>query len=389
MANEIQLDPQALRSSFDNRAGFELDTRIDANYSFAQNYFEQKKKNSLLMFAQQQQSEFNNFVNELTSVINETIKPIAEKIQKEVINKLNIDSKSFGTSYSLKNLSQRIDFSDDKEYQKLADEINSYLDDSNKGKSKSIYAIIGTHYETILLNSLKEKVKSLTEVTCQNLLLDFINSINHTGSITGNSALRGNGLSIRPDWGNFDKTVDVKTIELQQSFNIETAQLNDESWILSSYLHNNKFGFSLKAWNTSDFSGKEITSASGMKDILNNVYSQEQKLAWNSFYVYRIMLLMISQHLLDLLGPTNIAIITKQSNDNANNVYWMHDLLKQYWLTMHVYTSSRTNAINVLKPSVESGNIYLQKQGIGLMSPSLVKRGKWKYVSIKSKIITK
>lgn len=342
-----------------HRDGSELLSAIELNYQAAQNYYIQKKVQFLKMLANKVNMEEREIEEKLVESMNLLITEQWQKINEQVLANVDVYQTRSG-SYNIKENVNWVNIPETLRERIL----------EQAPKKGNIYSILGLYYEEWLEESFKRTAEATASSAYQSILSQFLSSFNQTGAIKSDSSIRGNNLSIRPDLGmNIDETgKDIETgltAELQTVFNIESNRLANSSNLnmetedtqrIMKYLQSNMFGFSVKRWvSASTATQRVLTSASGIQRMINNKYkSGQQGKTWNVNYAYRTMLHIISQYLLDILGPVNIAYIT------GVEFMWADEFLADSLLTMNIYSKLKPTYSEVLEPYISSNHIYIQ-----------------------------
>lgn len=350
------------------RSGQHLIDTIDANYQAAINYYTQKEMAFLKAVSRKEQIDREKFMESITSGFEKNIIHTWEtKINQAVVNS--------GALEIWGGLSGHYKIKDEKKLQ-VSRELKERIIAQN-GK-KNIYSILGDYYEEWLLSAIKGKIKAVRDAGENEIYSSFLNylknNFKHTGAVTDTSWLRERTY-IRPDLAsgiNKNTGTDANGLhsELQVAFDIEDYRKNNveqdiqnDSSLLTEYLNSNMFGFSLKRWT--DFNGeKALTQATKMGDIINNDYKSSGDKTWNALYAQRWNMRRISQYLINILGPVNIAYVTGVSFE------WASEFLANSILYMHIYANGKPqlgidNQFSEIYPYVASGQIYVRnyKQG--------------------------
>lgn len=346
------------------RSGPQLLNEAELNYQAARNYFVQKKIAMIKAIANKTKIDTVQVENGLVNSMNNLITNAWNKINEAVLNNVKI----YGGQAARYKIKDNADWTNIP--QNLVDRIKNGVD--NNG---NIYSILGFYYEEYLEANIANTAYMVASSNINQILSEFLTQFSQTGALKSKSSIRGDGLSIRPDLAMglgketaedgilYDKTGKLAA-ELQTTFNIQNyreahnlntvSAIEQDSNILKEYLDSGMFGFSVKRWTEGVGSqGKPLTSASGLKNIINQEFAKSEGRTWNATYAYRTMVNIVSQYLLDILGPVNVAFVTGKSFE------WTCDFLVEALLTMNIYSKKIYKNYEV-QPYIQSGNIYVQ-----------------------------
>ena len=342
------------------RSGESLVYEADLNYQAAQNYFVQKKMAYLKAMCNKANMEIEKVENALVSSMNNMIQTQWNAINDSVLSEVNIYNSRSG-SYSLKN-------GENGQWKRVPRWLREKIIQS--AGNGNIFSILGFAYEDWLAQQLKKTTWMVGDENIKQLLHEFVSQFSKTGALKSNSSIRGNNLDIRPDLA---VGIDKKTVadvnnkklkaELQTTFDIQNYRqdnnlltpntISQDTNLLKEYIDSNMFGLSVKRWTSTKSEPRVLTSASGMQQMINNVYKQSGTSTWNALYAYRTMIHILSRFLLDILGPVNVAFIT------GTKFEWTSDFLSDALLTMNIYSNIMTDKYEIL-PYIQSGHIYVQ-----------------------------
>lgn len=129
----------------------------------------------------------------------------------------------------------------------------------------------------------------------------------------------------------------------------------------------NFFGFSAKTWGE-QINGKPFRQSSVMQKLLNQVFNQTdssgKRHSWEYDYTqaYIAFFLAHNDNLYNIIGPTNIALVTKQG------ILWMDSFLKNHMFYMRVqmekkYGRQFLKNNNRAFPQIQDTNIYIRRFG--------------------------
>lgn len=377
---------QATKETF--RTGRQFLNETELNYQMTQNYFIQKKMAMLRMLSIKRNLEIQQVEEGLVDAMNNLINSKWQEINESVLKNVQINGGISG-QYVIKEKTDWINIPSD-----LVSIIKDKAD-----KNGNIFSILGLYYEQWLKETFSTAVVNTSNSAINNVLNDFLKSFSQTGARKTTSSLRQYS-DIRPDLavgianetekdGILYDSSGKLAVELQTKFNIQNYRqqknlltpeaIAEDTDILKEYIESGMFGFSVKRWTSQKSESRQLTSASGVQQIINTEYANSKNKTWNATFAYRKMVYIISKYLLDILGPVNVAFIT------GTSFIWTSDFLADALLTMNIYTK-RMYANNEIKPYIQSGNIYVQHYKRGRKTAMLETRfSKSKYMSGKNK----
>lgn len=229
-----------------------------------------------------------------------------------------------------------------------------------------------------------------------NLLLPFINNLQVSGGVTGESYGRVGKKDIRADLaGGLSGSVDqMADSELRAELNLSTIQtseqlnnvLNSKKFAyLQQLLNQSAYGYSLKAFDYPLYKHKMMRVV-GIRNDLNDKFSNSlttKKIArsWNANYAYFFMLHRLSELLLNLFGPINIGFFF------ANGFQWTSTVLREHMAYMRISgKTTRNDETELVNIQVHDNdeNLYLTRSifaelqsGLGRISLNPVKDQKY------------
>lgn len=346
----------------DNVSALERQTLL--NYQAAINYYAQRKafflKQGATKAEKDEQEFLQKYANQVQNTVKETIIKSWQKIQAEVANLVNVQGYETGFKYTIK----------DEQIFESTTNIPEWMKQKIKeGVSKENFqSLMGFNYEEYIEKSMSEVGKQITSKGLSKILSSF----RGTGSQKSISAMRPGFLNIRPDLAyGLEKEAGADQIlresggdlsaELQVEFIIEDHLkkenfMNDDELILK-YLKSGMFGISVKNWTYSN--NKKITEMSSLKNKLNEIYSTKR--TWNATYAMQMSNKTVSNYLLDVIGPINIAILS------ANDFIWVDRFLAEHLLTMAVSPKNgqiykgRKGVYDEIKPVINDSGVYTRK----------------------------
>ena len=336
---------------------------IDLNYQATQAYFIQKQLAFCRLIANKEEDKDNKIEEAMKTAMNNLIVNEWQKINDQIVKQnLNI----YGGQAAKYTIKETADWTNIPEW--LKERILN-----NPNGTNNIFSLLGLAYEEWLHNAMQSSRQWVEDETINGLLANFFKSVSQTGAYKSNSSIRIDNMDIRPDLASgigekrdgvyYDKNGDV-AVELQTTFNIESYRKQHGMYsaksiaagsreMLKQYIESPMVGFSVKRWTSDTSEARKLTSASGMKQMVNNMFDQSHGKTWNAIYAYRSMVRLLSQYLIDILGPVNIAFITGHSFE------WTSEFLSDALLTMNIYTKELLDNEEI-HPYVQSSNIYVQ-----------------------------
>jgi len=266
---------------------------------------------------------------------------------------------------------------------------------STNGQNPAI--IVGNSYEpyvTSVMQDFAKAIAGLSENMTDDLLQTFIRN---TGSDVSKSALIEGSKNVRPDiivGGESYKSENgvLKSngvdVELQGEIDLNPDSVIDELSDLAELYNNaNLYGFSLKAWSKSN--SKEFTQSSVLRKQINDDFMQTDdkgsRHAWDRNYVMNYMLWKVSSKIINLIGPTNIGLVTGKTFTPFST-----------WLNNHLFYMD-VQMSNVRKDNKKKGMPELNSSAVRirdydrnnqiLIDTLKKKNGKW-FIRLKTKKIT-
>lgn len=208
----------------------------------------------------------------------------------------------------------------------LRDWVNSSK--SPSGGRQHFMAFLGDYFEKYVTKVMQEFGIALAAADAnitQDMIYDFVKQ---TGNLKSAGATVKGAQNVRPDIIVGEVTYDIKdvgkpaekiatgngiSIELQGKVKLDEENAVEQlSKIANIYNSANLFGFSVKVWQNSD--KKEFAQSSVIADEFHNTFiqtdSKGSRHAWDKDYTSTYVLYKLSTWLVNIIGPTNIGLIT-------------------------------------------------------------------------------
>lgn len=335
-----------------------LEQQTIANYQAAINYYTQKKISFLQKLAQKSELAEKEVEQKLVDKFNNDLNNGWNSIYNIVKRVTIVGGRDSGFKYSIK---------ENANLEGLPLELRERL---IKGQnSLNLYSLMGFEKEKYYV----EPINNIMQEIGGAAIADVMGAFELTGGMTSKSAMRGDGLSIRADLAiGLEKSGGVVkekggtlTAELQEEFSLEKVvkasgganniKVND---IIASYIKSGMFGVSVKLWSAS--SGKTFTQISGVKDKLNTIFNSSGDKTWNLKYAAATTNKIVSNYLLDIVGPINIALL------DGKGLTWTDDFISSHLFTMN--THAKNNEIypnNEAHPEIRDSNVVLRNFNMG------------------------
>ena len=334
-----------------------LEQSTQLNYTAAINYYAQKKAQFLqLAIAKEQQNEnifLNNYAKNIQELVQDIIINKWNTISQQILNAVSIGDYYEGQKYTI----------DETKLVNIPNWLRQNL--INGQQSKNFYSLMGFNYEQYAEQAMLDIGK---EMVSQGLN-DCMSAFSQTGALKSVSAMRPGFLNIRADLGQgFEQVGNIVqdksglAAEFQSEFIIEDRIINSDTFInedelIKQYLQSGMFGISLKLWSQGA-SNKEFTQSAGIANRLNQMYNTKR--TWNIVYATQMANKVVSNYLLDIVGPTNIAVLT------GSGLIWMDEFIGGNLFTMNIYAKNdrlykNKGQLNEIKPETRDNSIIIRK----------------------------
>ena len=373
-----KLKPQDTRQS--------LVSQMNRDYDAAINYYNQRRQNISMLL----QQKLNMTELGFQESINGHIENLWNKEVRNIMNGIYWGGKNNGVSAAMRQQQVEARF-DTSAYL-------PYLIKAVSSDNPTVYITqMGNAFERFLQDKIfslvLEKGSGFAGAHAEQLVSYF------TGAMTSKGNTIEGIKNIRPDLLvslssiTFDKKDGVQMsstglpLELQGELTIDysgdtpaIAKNGMDEELLREFLtqKGDFFGFSAKTWGK-DTNGKEFRQSSVMKTLLNQVFDQTdskgKRHGWEYDYVseYVAYFLAHNNNLYNIIGPTNVAMVTTQG------ITWMDDFLKTHIFYMRVQMSKK-HGRQVLRldnrafPHIEDAGIYVRAHGGGTAIQGVVSK---------------
>ena len=335
-----------------------LEQQTQLNYTAAINYYAQKKAQFLKMGVIKERQDEKVFLNKYMENIKQIVENIIvkkwQKIYNQIVSAAQVGDYYTGQKYTI-------------DENKITDIPNWLRENLIAGQNdQNFYSLMGFNYETYAEQAMRDIGKELFSKGYN----DCMSAFYRTGAMKSISAMRPGFLDIRADLGQgfeqMGKIVGDKTsnlpVEFQQEFSIENRIINENTLInddelIRKYLQSGMFGVSIKLWAQGS-SNKEFTKAVGIQNRLNDMYNTKR--TWNTTYASQMANKVVSNYLLDIVGPVNIAVLT------GTGLVWMDEFIGSNLFTMTVYAKNNRlymnkGVLNEIKPEVRDSSILIRR----------------------------
>lgn len=344
-----------------------LQGQITNNYNIAKSYYTQKKQ-AFLRFLNK---DIDNFSIILEQYINEKIDTFDKKITQEVYSILN--DENTGGWNNLVQYSKNLD--PKKEYPIPLKTIFEKLASGKIKTRNNLASALGIEFEKFLAESLvPEQYSQAMKSVISSAVNDILSGFSQTGGISSKSAVTKGGKDIRPDIGlNIKGGVKSKGIQNLPNSNlgVELTALIDlnnftsdklikSNDILSAYLNQNSYGFSVKIWKNSN--SKVFSNSSILKKQIQNEFNQanNNNHTWSSVYASEYTIYQISRFLINIINPLDVAMLTGQS------LIWMDDFIDRHLFYMDVQLRNKLAISNNERGGGWEGHPYVMSSAIKL-----------------------
>lgn len=340
-----------------NTSSLERQTLL--NYQAAMRYYAQKKAMFLKQGALKQQRDDKIFLDKYAESIVDAVDKIInknwQKVEREIKNFIKIEDHRSGKFVVT-----------DSRGLTASPIIPQWLKQkilTKSGTNENYYSLMGFNFETYSANMMNNVGKELV----QNGLTDIMSTFKETGAKKTKSGLREGFLNIRADLAvgiedaaGTDQILREKggplAVELQTIFSIEDNLKNahktlDDNETIKEYLTSGMFGLSLKNWAKTS-RPKEYTSSVKLKDMIDNEFSHSKRKTWDITYATQMANKVVSNYLLDIIGPINIAVLTK------TDLIWMDDFIGSHLFYMDI--------------KAKNNKIYKGKKGFTEIKPTVL-----------------
>lgn len=337
-----------------------LERQTLLNYQAAMRYYAQKKAMFLKQGALKQQRDDKIFLDKYAENITEAVNKIINKnwqvVEQEIKNFISIGDYHTGSKYVVTDQKGLIasPIIPDWLKQKILE---------GSGTNKNYYSLMGFNFETYSAEAMSEVGKELIK----NGLVDIMSVFKETGAQKTKSGLREEFLNIRADLatGISDTVGDDQilrekggslAVELETIFSIEDNLKNknktlDDNETIKKYLESGMFGLSLKNWAKTS-RPKEYTGSVKLKDMIDKEFSHSKRKTWDMTYATQMANKVVSNYLLDIIGPINIAVLTK------TDLIWMDDFIGSHLFYMDI--------------KAKNNKIYKGKKGFTEIKPAVL-----------------
>ena len=313
-----------------------LQAGIQHNYNVAISYYTQKRA----MMENYYKEQMVTSIEALEQYINDIVQTFHDSIAQQVINNITYQESKAIVNKTLPDIEIPLPVYDI--LQKIA---------SAKGKGytkQGVGALIGNTFENYLVKALQgsntdfsNAISGAASALANSVVDDLINNlqVSSTGNIKAYTATVKGLKNIRPDIGlNFSKEqLQGYNVELKGLLNLSNLDalkmesLQDHE-LLKNFLQSNAYGLSVKVWSSAN--NKEFSQSSILQNMINNqliTYSQYgHRTTWEGQYTMDFVNLQISKYLINIISPTNVAIVT------GSGFTWMNDFLANKLFTMQV-----------------------------------------------------
>ena len=343
-----------------------LQGQITNNYNIAKSYYAQKKQ-AFLGFLNK---NIDNFSMMLEQYINENIVIFDKKIAQEVYSILNDENN--GGWDSLVQYSKNLD--PKREYPMPLKTIFEKLASGKIKTRNNLASALGIEFEKFLAESLvPEQYSQAMKGVIDSAVNDILSGFSQTGGIRSKSAITKGGKDIRPDIGlNISGGVKSEGIQKLPNSNlgVELTALIDlnnftsdklikSNDILSAYLNQNSYGFSVKVWKNSN--SKIFSNSSILKKQIQNEFDQvNNNHTWSSVYASEYTIYQISRFLINIINPLDVAMLTGQS------LIWMDDFIDRHLFYMDVQLRNKLAVSNNQRGGGWEGHPYIMSSAIKL-----------------------
>lgn len=341
-----------------NTSSLERQTLL--NYQAAMRYYAQKKAMFLKQGALKQQRDDKIFLDKYAESIVDAVDKIInknwQKVEREIKNFISIGDYHTGSKYVVT----------DQKGLTASPIIPDWLKQkilTKSGTNENYYSLMGFNFETYSADMMNKVGKELV----QNGLIDIMSAFKETGAKKTKSGLREGFLNIRADLAvgiedaaGADQVLREKggplAVELETIFSIEDNLKNahktlDDNETIKKYLTSGMFGLSLKNWAKTS-RPKEYTSSVKLKDMIDNEFSRSKRKTWDITYATQMVNKVVSNYLLDIIGPINIAVLTK------TDLIWMDDFIGSHLFYMDI--------------KAKNNKIYESKKGFTEIKPAVL-----------------
>ena len=313
-----------------------LQVGMQHNYNVAISYYAQKRA----MMEQYYEQHMSTSINALQEYITTIIEKFHEQIVKQVVDNITFQEGKAIVNKSLPNLEVVLPV------QEILEKIANA---KGHGYTKQgVGALIGNTFESYSTKALqgtneefKDAVSGAASQLADIVVDDLINNLNvvGTGNIKGRAATVKGVKNIRPDIGlNFsDEQLQGYNVELEGWLNLSNIdalkmEVLQDHELLKNFLQSNAYGLSVKVWSQAN--NKEFAQSSTLQEMINNqliTYSQYgNRTTWEGQYTMDFVNLQVSKYLINIISPTNVAIVT------SSGFTWMNDFLANKLFTMQV-----------------------------------------------------
>lgn len=350
-----------------------LEKQTLLNYQAAMRYYAQKKAMFLKQGALKQQYEDKAFLEAYAKEVTSAIKIIINKnwqaVEQEIKHFISIGDYHTGSKYVIT----------DQKGLTASPIIPDWLKQKileGSGTNKNYYSLMGFNFETYSAEAMSEVGKELIK----NGLVDIMSVFKETGAQKTKSGLREGFLNIRADLATGisdtvgeDQILREKggslAVELETIFSIENELKNknktlDDNETIKKYLESGMFGLSLKNWAKTS-KPKEYTSSTKLQSMIDAEFEKSGKKTWDITYTTQMANKIVSNYLLDIIGPINIAVLTK------TDFIWMDDFIGNHLFYMdikakdnNVYPGER-GGFTEIKPQVLNKSVMVRNYTMG------------------------
>lgn len=349
-----------------------LERQTLLNYEAAMRYYAQKKAMFLKQGALKNEKDNERFLNayaeKITEAVNMIINESWQAVEKEIRNFISIGDYKLGSKYVVT----------DQKALEGSPIIPEWLKQkiiSKSGTKENYYSLMGFNFETYAANAMSSVGKELV----RNGLIDIMSVFKETGAQKTKSGLREGFLNIRADLATgiadaADENQILRekggtlAVELEAIFSIEeklkeSNGILDDNEIIKKYLTSGMFGLSLKNWAKTS-KPKEYTHSTKIQDMINKEFSESKKRTWDTTYAVQMANKVVSNYLLDIIGPINIAVLTK------TDLIWMDDFIGGHLFYMDIGLKNNKvyrgkSGFNEIKPYVPKDSIMVRNYSMG------------------------
>ncbi len=353
------------------------------HYDTAITYFAARRKAIDTMFQAKYRIQSQQIINRINHHIHNYTSYIYNQI-KAGVNGTNITNYSLaagGASNALRSANTQWTAPTRKLFENI-------VSNSSSAVPENLDSLLGYGFESYLTSALQGdgfiwQALNIAASSSNNLINEFFS----TGKLISSSAITKGSKFISSDImlgpssqiglktvqnGRRKQLVTANTniaIELPELLDLSQVTSGPDSTINKMISQLEYYGFSLKVYSYADSLSRSFKSSSPMKEYLAQEYRASYPRTWSSVYASNYSSFFLSKYLINLVGPTNVAMIY---NDG---LVWMDDFLEARSLYMRIQVSTsgklqdatqeRGGGKEIHFPAapVPSPSIYLRKRG--------------------------